>query len=348
MANRVLIIALETDAHSEERRSFTAARRVIAESPVHRNRVYGVLAKAWADCKDFQVNEVEENLYAISFHSESDLMYVLENAPWSAGGFFFFNVKQWELGMPLDEIDFSLDSYWIQVHGQNVDELTYNSANHEDKWVELKYEKLSNFCYNSSRLGHLDSVCGEEMVMSLKDPNQPIKNPKLRLVFSTPSPPKDNEHLNIEYVGSSSSGLVAGDPMNENPLNAVNLDIIPVHETLFVYFVEIPGDASALFAKGWNMLSPEGCPAKSPWTRLNPLLPLPSPGNVKFPKSGEKKKTLKKGRPVGRKQKVSPGFQIEECQLFIVPIAASGTLFLEEKKLRSEGVGGPPKATGVP
>ncbi|GKV36254.1 hypothetical protein SLEP1_g44402 [Rubroshorea leprosula] len=62
---------------------------VIAESPVRRNRVYGVLTKAWADRKDFQVNEVEENLYAISFHSASDLMHVLENAPWSVGGFLF-------------------------------------------------------------------------------------------------------------------------------------------------------------------------------------------------------------------------------------------------------------------
>ncbi|GKV39211.1 hypothetical protein SLEP1_g47017 [Rubroshorea leprosula] len=100
---------------------------MIAECPVHRNRVYGVLAKAWADRKDFQVNEVEENLYAISFHSESDLMYVLENAPWSVGG-FLFNVKRWDLRMSLAEIDFSLESYWIQVHGLDFDELTYNSA----------------------------------------------------------------------------------------------------------------------------------------------------------------------------------------------------------------------------
>ncbi|GLT58254.1 hypothetical protein SLA2020_311620 [Shorea laevis] len=71
--------------------------------------------------------EVEENLYAISFHSESDLMYVLENAPWSVGG-FLFNFKRWDLGMSLAEIDFSVASYWIQVHGLNVDELTYNSA----------------------------------------------------------------------------------------------------------------------------------------------------------------------------------------------------------------------------
>ncbi|GKV39204.1 hypothetical protein SLEP1_g47011 [Rubroshorea leprosula] len=107
--------------------SFTAAGRMIAECPIHRNRVYGVLAKAWADRKDFQVNEVEENLYAISFHSVSDLMYVLENAPWSVGG-FLFNVKRWAPGMSLAEIDFSLESYWIQVHGLDVDELTYNSA----------------------------------------------------------------------------------------------------------------------------------------------------------------------------------------------------------------------------
>ncbi|GKV36305.1 hypothetical protein SLEP1_g44452 [Rubroshorea leprosula] len=156
------------------------------------------------------------------------------------------------------------------------------------------------------------------MVMSLKDPNQPIKNPKLKLVFSTVSPPKDNEHLNIEYVGSSSSGLVAGNSMSKNPRNAVNLDIIVLMSICLdndqqVYFVEIPGDESALAAKGLEHVIPRRLPSKipldkvfnglrlkrgssnsptsptakklkpSPLLRLNPLLPLPSPGNVKFP-----------------------------------------------------------------
>ncbi|GKV36306.1 hypothetical protein SLEP1_g44452 [Rubroshorea leprosula] len=80
-----------------------------------------------------------------------------------------------------------------------------------------------------------------------------------------------------------------------------------------VYFVEIPGDESALAAKGLEHVIPRRLPSKipldkvfnglrlkrgssnsptsptakklkpSPLLRLNPLLPLPSPGNVKFP-----------------------------------------------------------------
>ncbi|GLU24256.1 hypothetical protein SLE2022_402060 [Rubroshorea leprosula] len=92
MASIPLVLGLESEEISEEQKSFAVAGRIVAVNPIHRNNLYGVLAKAWANRHDFQVNEIEENLYTVSFMNEYDLSYVLDNAPWAIGG-FLFNLK---------------------------------------------------------------------------------------------------------------------------------------------------------------------------------------------------------------------------------------------------------------
>ncbi|GKV15170.1 hypothetical protein SLEP1_g25972 [Rubroshorea leprosula] len=126
MAHWGLVIGLEFDASSEDRRLFIAAGRVIAKIQSATTRSIGFWLRHGSQ-KDFQVNEVDENLYTISFHTESGLMLILDNATWSLGG-FLFNVKQWDYGTALADIDFFLASYWIQVHGLNLYEFTYNNA----------------------------------------------------------------------------------------------------------------------------------------------------------------------------------------------------------------------------
>ncbi|GLT66260.1 hypothetical protein SLA2020_386340 [Shorea laevis] len=212
MTNVGLIIDFPPEKQSEVRISSVLSSRVISETPFNRNAVYGVLAKVWANNLDFQVIELETNLYAISFASEFDINYVLEQSAWSIDG-YLFNLKRWEPNCSLCDIDFSLASFWVQAHGLNLDQLTYNNAfvagrsigvletaenpvvnnllgraflrfgvqidvtkplvagfRSNGKWIDLKYDRLSDYCCKCGRLGHSEVLCGEEKVMSLVDP----------------------------------------------------------------------------------------------------------------------------------------------------------------------------------
>ncbi|GKV31135.1 hypothetical protein SLEP1_g39869 [Rubroshorea leprosula] len=88
MASIPLVLGFEFEEISEEQMSFTVAGRIVVVNPIHGDKVYWVLAKAWANCHDFQVNEIEENFYTVSFMNEYDLNYVPDNAPWAIGVFF--------------------------------------------------------------------------------------------------------------------------------------------------------------------------------------------------------------------------------------------------------------------
>ncbi|GKV01372.1 hypothetical protein SLEP1_g13929 [Rubroshorea leprosula] len=126
MPNVGLIIDLPPEKQSEVRISSVLAGRVISEAPVNRNAVYRVLAKVWANKLDFQIIELETNLYAISLMLLSPL----------AAGF-------WSNG----------------------------------KWIDLKYERLSDYCCKCGRLGHSER---EEKVMSLVDLKKPMYGDWLR------------------------------------------------------------------------------------------------------------------------------------------------------------------------
>lgn len=53
MAGNGLVIGLDLDGQNEDKNSFTVAGYVISNNPVHWNKVYGVLAKAWVNQQDF-------------------------------------------------------------------------------------------------------------------------------------------------------------------------------------------------------------------------------------------------------------------------------------------------------
>ncbi|GKV01373.1 hypothetical protein SLEP1_g13930 [Rubroshorea leprosula] len=181
MTNVGLFIDLPPEKQSEVRISSVLPGRVISEAPVNRNAVYRVLAKVWANKLDFQ---------------------------------------RWEPNCSLSDIDFSLASFWVQAHGLNLDQLTYNNAlvagrsmgvletaenpviNNvlgraflrftvqidvtkplaagfwsNGKWIDLKYERLSDYCCKCGRLGHSER---EEKVMSLVDLKKPMYGDWLR------------------------------------------------------------------------------------------------------------------------------------------------------------------------
>ncbi|GKV31134.1 hypothetical protein SLEP1_g39869 [Rubroshorea leprosula] len=54
MASIPLVLGFEFEEISEEQMSFTVAGRIVVVNPIHGDKVYWVLAKAWANCHDFQ------------------------------------------------------------------------------------------------------------------------------------------------------------------------------------------------------------------------------------------------------------------------------------------------------
>lgn len=45
-------------------------------------------------------------------------------------------------------------------------ELWWTDSKGQDKWVTIKYDRLSNFCYRCGRLRHMFQSCVDEVIMS--------------------------------------------------------------------------------------------------------------------------------------------------------------------------------------
>lgn len=69
----------------------------------------------------------------------------------------------------------------IEINDDNplIDGFWWSSSVGHDKWVAIKYERLSDYCYGCGKLGHTSQYCGEEVSMSEVKPRCPRYEPWL-------------------------------------------------------------------------------------------------------------------------------------------------------------------------
>lgn len=53
----------------------------------------------------------------------------------------------------------------------------WTAANGQEKWANIRYERLSDFCYGCGVLGHSAQVCNSDIVTSETNPGKPMYGP---------------------------------------------------------------------------------------------------------------------------------------------------------------------------
>ncbi|KAJ4830673.1 hypothetical protein Tsubulata_027980 [Turnera subulata] len=101
--------------------------RIISNYTNLLNTVNSNIQKVWSPKKALLVKEISVNTFLFSFEDARDRQKALRGGPWTLGGNHLV-LKEWPLGVPLDDVDFSTSDFWIHVHGLIPEQLERNNA----------------------------------------------------------------------------------------------------------------------------------------------------------------------------------------------------------------------------
>lgn len=95
----------------------------------------------------------------------------------------------------------------------------FQRPNREDVWIQFKYERVSDFCFNSSRLGHVTQVC---LLPVMNRTASAIYGPKMKAEFTSyrrfTNPDHHSNAHSHPFSPNSGSGFgsVVGRPANSS------------------------------------------------------------------------------------------------------------------------------------
>nr|POE57495.1 uncharacterized protein CFP56_06561 [Quercus suber]POF24121.1 uncharacterized protein CFP56_77266 [Quercus suber] len=81
--------------------------------------VRDVVMKAWNPVYPLEVKRMDRDIFMFSFNHEVDAYRAYHRRPWSCKGGHLI-LKTWNLKVTWQEVDFSLLTFWVQVHGLPV------------------------------------------------------------------------------------------------------------------------------------------------------------------------------------------------------------------------------------
>lgn len=148
------------------------------------------------------VTDLKEYLLLFEFEEEEEKMSILDQSPWSIQR-HCLNITKWQPTLSLNDVDFNRIQLWIKVHGPELGVFNYANAcqigegiekcieieepndqikrgfkwtnlRGEECWADVKYERLSEMCYDCGRLGHASYQCKLDTIMSEVKPGIPM------------------------------------------------------------------------------------------------------------------------------------------------------------------------------
>ncbi|KAK9291439.1 hypothetical protein L1049_019387 [Liquidambar formosana] len=101
--------------------------KIIADRLVNIHAFRIVITKAWSVKDGLSISALAPNTFLFEFPNVFDRKRALNTGPWSVLGFHLV-LKEWPPSLVLDEIEFSLSSFWVQIHGLPSDRMTQANA----------------------------------------------------------------------------------------------------------------------------------------------------------------------------------------------------------------------------
>lgn len=131
----------------------------------------------------------------------------------------------------------------------------FRRPNREDVWIQFKYERVSDFCFNSGRLGHVTQVC---LMPVMNRTASAIDGPKMKAEFTSyrrftnPNHHSDAHSRPFSPNSGSGFGSVVGRPANSSvstvPLSSTSgcdpwstvESAVPTSVSLMIHVVVVP------------------------------------------------------------------------------------------------------------
>ncbi|OMO52105.1 reverse transcriptase [Corchorus capsularis] len=101
--------------------------KTITERTIKIGPLRAILSKAWPLHDAMEIHELERNIFLFVFKSESDKVRVTQQSPWSVMENHLM-LKDWSEDAVLEEIDFTLSEFWVQVHNLPLSYMTRANA----------------------------------------------------------------------------------------------------------------------------------------------------------------------------------------------------------------------------
>ncbi|OMO54212.1 Endonuclease/exonuclease/phosphatase [Corchorus olitorius] len=125
--------------------------KAITEKIIKLGPLRAILNKAWPLHDSLEVHELERNIFLFVFKDENDKARVLQQGPWSIMESHLM-LKEWPEDATLEEIDFTLSEFWVQVHNLPLAYLTKKNAEKIASvfpgLIELDFDQDENFRWN--------------------------------------------------------------------------------------------------------------------------------------------------------------------------------------------------------
>ncbi|KAK9987167.1 hypothetical protein SO802_032118 [Lithocarpus litseifolius] len=100
---------------------------MVPNGPYNQRAAKELLRSVWKFGTDLRIVDVGDGLFQFKFTLESQLKWVLKNGPWSFDNHLLV-LCQWERGMTVKSITFTVLPIWVQVWGLAFDLLSEEVA----------------------------------------------------------------------------------------------------------------------------------------------------------------------------------------------------------------------------
>lgn len=103
--------------------SRTLVGKIMTKRNLNRNTVKSMILKGWNVKKEVKIVDGENGVFLFSFEDNDECARVLRDRPWLILGFLLI-VQERSPYVPINEMQWRLSPYWIQIHGLPIEGFT--------------------------------------------------------------------------------------------------------------------------------------------------------------------------------------------------------------------------------
>jgi hypothetical protein len=101
-----------------ENTNLTLLGKLITLKTVPTSVIRDIVTKAWNQTRSMvvKVQRLDKNIFMFKFKYEADLQVTFQKWPWTIRGAHLV-LKEWQSDLSWQEVNFSVSTFWIQIHG---------------------------------------------------------------------------------------------------------------------------------------------------------------------------------------------------------------------------------------